>query len=349
MKSRKRRVSLGIVALGLFLLLCSCWSVLMGSAGIAFGDSMKVLLSKVPLIKQIINKENINPMYEVIIWQVRMPRILQAALVGGSLAVSGCTFQAVFRNPLADPHILGISSGASLGATLGILSGMTLNFFGLGVTSIFAFIGAILTVSVVYRLGTLGRNMVVTQLLLVGTAIGMLLSAMISLLMIYHREQLEKVYLWTLGSFSAANWQRVQFLLVITVIGVIGIFLLARELNVLMTGDEVASSLGIETEKLKKLLIVMASLLVAASVSVSGVIGFVGLIIPHCMRLLLGPDHKILIPAAALGGAGFMIFCDTLARTIAQPTEIPVGVITAVFGAPYFIFLLYRSTRNIRL
>ena len=346
MEGKKKRVYFLGITLSIFLLLCILISVTVGSASITILESLKILLSKIPFLGQLVEVDQIKSTYEVIVWQVRMPRILQAALVGGSLAVVGCTFQAIFRNALADPHILGISSGASLGATLGILSGITLNFFGLGITSIFAFIGAILTVILVYRVGTLGNRMAVTNLLLVGTAISTLLSAMISLLMIYNREQLEKVYLWTLGSFSAANWNKVVFLASISLIGIIVINIFSRDLNVLLTGDEVAASLGIDTIKIKKILIVVASLLVSASVSVSGAIGFVGLIIPHCMRLLIGSDHRTLIPFSALGGASFMVICDTLARTIAQPTEIPVGVITAVFGAPYFIFLLYRHTKS---
>lgn len=349
MESKKRRVVIGIIVLVILLLLCIIISVTVGSANMTIIDSLKVLMSKIPIVGQFVETGHIKPMYEVIVWQVRMPRILQAALVGASLAVVGCTFQAIFRNALADPHILGISSGASLGATLGILSGITLNFLGLGITSIFAFIGAILTATLVYRIGTLGRKLVVTNVLLLGTAVSTLLSAMISLLMIYHREQLEKVYLWTLGSFSAANWSKVGFLVGITLVGIMIIGIFTRELNILLTGDEVAESLGVDTGKVKKFLIIIASLLVAASVSVSGPIGFVGLIIPHCMRLINGSDHRLLIPFSALGGASFMVVCDTLARTIAQPTEIPVGVITAVFGAPYFIFLLCRQTKSGKL
>lgn len=349
MESKKRKNYFEMIVLSIFLLLCILVSASVGSASLTIGESLKILLAKLPVVSRGLSSEAIKPMYEVIVWKVRMPRILQATLVGGSLAVVGCTFQAIFRNALADPHILGISSGASLGATIGIMSGMTVNFMGLGVTSIFAFIGAILTVGLVYRLGTLGRRMVVTNILLVGTALSTFLSAMISLLMIYHREQLEKVYLWTLGSFSSANWYKVSYIALITCLGIGIIWMFSPDLNVLMTGDEVAASLGIDIVKVKRLLIIVASLLVAVSVSISGAIGFVGLIVPHCMRLLLGYDHKKLIPFCALGGASFMVICDTLARTVAQPTEIPVGVITAIFGAPYFIFLLYRHTKSGRL
>lgn len=333
----------------LLLLLSVIASASVGSASITMKDSLKLLFSKIPFIGGFIDVTDLNAVYETIVWKVRLPRILLASLVGGGLAAVGCTFQAIFRNSLADPHILGVSSGAALGATLSILSEITLNVFGIGVTSIFAFFGAIIAVFIVYQIGGLGGKMVISHLLLTGTAISTMLSAMISLLMIYNREQLEKVYLWTLGSFTASNWSKVTFLFVVSVITVIILFIFCRELNVMLTGDEIAESLGIDIVKLKKLLIIVAATLVATSVSVSGTIGFVGLIIPHCMRILVGSDHRRLLPVSYLGGAIFMIVCDTIARTIAQPTEIPVGVITAVFGAPYFIFLLYRSSKTGKL
>ena len=349
MKGKKRKYYLYIGILALFLLLCILVSESVGSASISISDSFKLLLSKIPGFNSIIDTESIKESHKIIIWKVRLPRILLSSLVGGALAVVGCTFQAIFRNSLADPHILGISSGAALGATISILSGVTLNFFGLGITSIFAFIGAILAVILVYRIGTLGGKFSVGNLLLTGTAIGTMLSSMISLLMIYNKDAIEKVYLWTLGSFSAANWNKVSFLAVISLICVTILVIFARDLNVLLTGDDSAQSLGIDTVKLKKLLIFISSILVASSVSVSGTIGFVGLIIPHCMRLIVGSDHRFLIPFSYLGGSAFLVICDTFSRTIAEPTEIPVGVITAVFGAPYFIFLLYRNAKKGRV
>ena len=349
MESKNKKYYISISILCIFLLLCIGISTSVGSSNVTVLESFKLMLSKVPVFNKIIDTTDIKQVYEVIVWKVRLPRILQASLVGGALSVVGCTFQAIFRNSLADPHILGISSGASLGATLGILSGITLNFFGMGIVSIFAFIGAILTVILVYRVGGLGGRTAVTNLLLTGTAISTMLSSTISLLMIYNREQLEKVYLWTLGSFNAANWSKVIFLGAVSFISVIILFMFGRDLNIILTGDEAASSLGIDTVKIKNILIIISAILVAASVSVSGTIGFVGLIIPHCMRLIVGSDHRILLPFSYFGGAAFMIICDTIARTAAQPTEIPVGVITAFFGAPYFIYLLYRNSKNRKL
>lgn len=349
MESKKKKYYVYVSVLCIFMLLCIGISASVGSSSVTVLDSFKIIISKIPVINKLIDTSDVKQVYEVIVWKVRLPRILQSSLVGGALAVVGCTFQAIFRNSLADPHILGISSGAALGATLAILCGITLNFFGIGIVSIFAFIGALLTVILVYRIGGLGGKVMVTNLLLTGTAISTMLSSTISLLMIYNREQLEKVYLWTLGSFSASNWSKVLFLAVVSVICVTVIFIFGRDLNIILTGDEAASSLGIDTSKIKNILIIISAVLVAASVSVSGTIGFVGLVIPHCMRLIVGSDHKILLPFSYFGGATFMIICDTIARTIAQPTEIPVGVITAFFGAPYFVYLLYRNTKNKKL
>ena len=346
MESKKKKYCICISILCIFMLLCIGISASVGSSSVTVLNSFKIIFSKIPVLNKLIDTSDVKQVYEVIVWKVRLPRILQSSLVGGALAVVGCTFQAVFRNSLADPHILGISSGAALGATLAILCGITLNFFGIGIVSIFAFMGALLTVILVYRIGGLGGKIMVTNLLLTGTAISTMLSSIISLLMIYNREQLEKVYLWTLGSFSASNWSKVLFLAVVSVICVTVIFMFGRDLNIILTGDEAASSLGIDTSRIKNILIIISAVLVSASVSVSGTIGFVGLVIPHCMRLIVGSDHKILLPFSYLGGASFMIICDTIARTIAQPTEIPVGVITAFFGAPYFVYLLYRNTKN---
>ena len=343
---RKKYVYISISFI--FLLLCIGISASVGSSSIGIQDIFKLIFSKVPILKGFVDSSDVKQVYEVIIWKVRLPRILQASLVGGSLAVVGCTFQAVFKNSLADPHILGISSGAALGATIAILSGITMNFLGIGVISICSFAAAIATVIAVYNLGSIGGrgSIITTNILLTGTAISTMLSSAISLLMIYNREQLEKVYLWTLGSFSSANWSRVIFLSIISLISISVLFMFGRELNILLTGDETAYSLGVDVSRIKKILIIISTILISSSVSVSGIIGFVGLIVPHCVRLIMGSDHRMLLPISYFGGSIFMIICDTIARTAAQPTEIPVGIITAFFGAPYFIYLLYRSTKR---
>lgn len=335
-----------LVTLCCLLFFSIIFAISVGSANISMVDSLRIVVGKIPVLKEFVDLENLQEVYEIIIWKVRLPRVILASLVGGGLGAVGCTFQAIFRNSLADPHILGVSSGATLGATVAILSGISLSFLGMGVTSLFALIGALITVVVVYQIGGRVSRIEITNLLLVGTAISTMLSATISLLMIYNREQLEKVYLWTLGSFNSANWSKVLFLGVLSLLVMCVLVTFTRELNVLLSGDEIAESLGIDTRVVKKMIILLAAVFVAACVSVSGTIGFVGLIIPHCMRLLVGSNHRYLLPFSYLGGGIFMVLCDTIARTIAAPTEIPVGVITAVIGGPYFIFLLYKNKKK---
>lgn len=335
------------IIVGMLLALASSiiLAVSVGSASISSLDSLRLLLSKVPLIGQWIDTSSIKEVYHTIVFQVRLPRVLLAALVGCGLSTVGCAFQAVFRNPLADPHILGVSSGAALGATIAMISGLSFSMLGMGMIGVLAFAGALITVFVVYRIASLSGKIVTTSLLLTGTAISTLLSSFISLLMTFHSSDLERVYMWTLGSFGASSWTKVGFITLFLVIGITFMLLYARDLTILLTGEEVAESLGINTARVKTNMIIIGSIMTAACVAVSGVIGFVGLIIPHSMRMIVGPNHKKLLPVSCLAGAIFMILCDTIARTIASPTELPVGVITAIFGAPYFIFLLYRQNR----
>lgn len=346
MKERNKRYQWYIGFLFLVLVASVIVAISVGSSSLYWADSLRLLMSKLPIVQRFVDTSDIKPVYETILFQVRMPRVLVAALVGCGLSTVGCAFQAIFRNALADPHILGVSSGAALGATIAMLSGMSVQFLGLGVIGVFAFVGAILTVLLVYQLANIGGRIATTSLLLTGTAISTLLSAIISLLMTFNRQELEKVYMWTLGSFSSANWSKIGFVTVCITIGIVCMMFYARDLNIILTGDEVAESLGVDAGKVKLRLIVLGSIIVAACVATSGVIGFVGLIIPHCMRFLVGSNHKILLPVSCLAGATFMILCDTIARTIAAPTELPVGVITAIFGAPYFILLLYRQNRS---
>lgn len=336
-----------IIELILVLLVVMLVSVTLGSADLSVFDSLRIVVSKIPFINGIIDIADISTTYEVIVWKVRLPRIVLAALAGGGLAVVGAAFQGVFGNSLADPHILGVSSGAALGATFAMLTGISVSFFGLGTIGVFAFIGSLLTVFLVYRMSKIGGDISTTNMLLTGTAISTMLSAIISLLMTFHHDKITKIYMWTMGSFSSASWQKVGFLCLFTVIGVAMMFVYSGKLNIMMMGEDEAKCLGIDTDKTRRFLIVVASLLVAAAVSVSGVIGFVGLIVPHCVRLICGSDNRKLMPYAFFVGAIFLTFCDTLARTLAAPTEIPVGIITSIFGAPYFIFLVLTRKRNI--
>lgn len=345
MKGKKHVLATWIV-LSIALILVIVGSASVGSASIPVIDSFRILASRIPTIGQSIALDDIKPVYEIIVWNVRLPRILLAGLTGCGLSVVGAAFQGLFRNPLSDPHILGVSSGAALGATFAMLSGIQFQFASLGFVGICAFLGAITTVFVVYILSGIGGRSQITNLLLTGTAISTMLSSIISLLMTLHRDEIEKVYMWTLGSFSSATWGKVKYLCLFVGLGVAVILCYCNDLNVLLTGEDSAKSLGIQTRKVKRVIIIFASLLVGACVSVSGIIGFVGLLIPHCTRLISGPDHRKLLPYCCFSGAIFLILCDTLARTVTQPSELPVGVVTALFGAPYFIFLLYYNQRK---
>lgn len=346
MQNRRKGVYIPFVILFGILIFVILLAGSLGSADLTILDSLRIILLKTPILQNFVDSGDVEEVYIKIIWEVRLPRVLLSGLCGASLAVVGGCFQGLFRNSLADPHILGVSSGAAVGATFAMLSGISLNFLGLGIVGVFAFLGAIITAFMVYRISCIGNKLPVIHILLTGTAVNSMLSAFISLLMSLNREKIEKVYMWTLGSFSSASWKKVCFLLLFAVICVLIISFYSKELNLLSTGEEEAESLGVDTVKTKKVLICVGALLVAACVCVSGIIGFVGLIIPHCIRLICGPVHQRLFPLSCFAGAIFMILCDTISRTIIAPSEIPVGVITSILGAPYFIYLLQRNKKK---
>lgn len=346
-KFMRQRVKWNILFLVVILVLVIVFSVSVGSAKLSFAESLKLVAAKLPIADKLVDSAYLGTKYETIVWKVRMPRTVMAALVGASLSIVGAAFQGIFRNPLADPHILGVSSGAAFGAAIAMFTGATAGFMGLGTVGVFAFVGALSAVFLVYNVSKISGEISVTGMLLTGTAISTFLSALISLLMTFHNEQIEKVYMWTMGSFSAATWGKIGFLTFFVVIGAGVLLLYAGKLNVILMGDDDAKCLGIDVNKIRRRIIVAASILVGAAVSVSGIIGFVGLIIPHCVRLVTGADNKKLMPYAFMLGAVFVTLCDMVARTAAAPTEIPVGIITAMFGAPYFIFLVIRRRKRI--
>ena len=290
-----------------------------------------------------INLEQTPAPIRNIILNIRMPRVLLSALVGASLAVAGAILQGIFRNPLADPYIIGVSSGASLGAVLAMIVGIGFSLFGVAAISIVAFISAMLTLILVYNLARVGGRVPVTTLLLAGVIVGIFLHAVTTVIIYFGGEKLHGAFLWLLGSFSTATWPQVQALLPVIVVAAIVAELYTRDLNIMSLGEETALTLGVDVEHVKKVLVAVAALLTAVSVSVSGVIGFVGLVVPHMMRLIIGPDHRILLPASLLAGATFLAACDTIARTVIAPIELPVGVITALCGGPFFIYLLRKK------
>lgn len=319
----------------------------MGVADISFIDSLRIMVSRIPLVGSLIASDNIRQSHYYIVLNVRLPRILLSALIGVGLSVVGSTFQSMFRNPMADPYILGISSGASAGATIAIVLGFGGIIGGLSIITLFAFLGAILTVMVVYNIARVGNRVTTMSLILAGVAVGLFLSSVVSLLMFFNRDDIEKIVMWTMGSVSSATWNKVGILTPVVIIGSIIIIAYARDLNAMSIGDETAKSLGIEVEKVKKILLIVSSLIVASCVSTSGVIGFVGLIVPHTIRLIVGSDQRGVLPFSAISGAIFMVVCDTLARNLIPPSEIPVGAITSFFGAPFFIFMLYKNKKKV--
>jgi iron complex transport system permease protein len=281
----------------------------------------------------------------VILFQLRLPRVLLAALVGASLAAAGAVFQALFRNPMADPAIIGVSSGAALGAIVVILAGGGGVLYGMGISGA-AFVGALATAFLVYRLARLGPSVQVATLLLAGIAVAAIVSAAISLVMTFSGQEIRSIYFWLLGGLGARGWQAIAAAAPFVLLGTAVALSRVGDLNLTALGEERAAQLGLEVEGFKRLMLGTGSLLTAAAVSVSGLIGFVGLMTPHILRLFVGADHRRLIPASIVGGATFMVLADLLARTVVAPEEIPVGAVTAVLGGPFFLYLLRRERRR---
>jgi len=315
-----------------------------GSVQIPFLTTSSILLSKLPFV-------DMNPTWlsttETIILEIRLPRVILAGLVGAALAIAGATYQGLFRNPLADPYLIGVAQGAALGAVVGFVLPIDWQGLGLGIVPLFAFIGALLSVAVVYTLARVGKVMPVTTLILAGVALGALLSSIVSYLIITSPEQLHGIIFWLMGSFSLTQWSEMKFVLPYVVVGVVVILLYSRSLNVMQLDEEQAQQLGVNVERLKLILLVAATLITAAAVSFVGIIGFVGIIIPHAVRLIWGPDYRFLLPLSVLSGAIFLILADLVARTALAPTEVPIGVITAICGAPFFLYLLRRKKRAV--
>ena len=287
--------------------------------------------------------------YQLIIFELRLPRILLGILVGAALSVAGAGFQALLRNPLADPYVLGVSSGAALGAIVSLVAAPHLTMLGPLVTPAAAFLGAALTVAAVYLLGRRGGQLDSGTLLLAGIITASFLSAVIMFLMTtLSGRDLRGMAFWLMGDLSTppppSTLVRSVFVGGI-LIAVGAVYTTAADLNLLLTGEREAMHLGVQVTRVKLVVYIAASMLTGLAVSVSGAIGYVGLLVPHAMRLLFGPDYRLLIPTSALGGAIAVVLADTLARTIAAPTELPVGAMTAMAGAPVFIYLLRRRLR----
>jgi iron complex transport system permease protein len=275
-----------------------------------------------------------------ILLEIRLPRVLLAMIVGAGLSVAGATFQALLRNPLAEPYILGISSGGTVGALLAMMIGFSSAHL---VTPLFSFLGSVSVMILVFALGYRRGFLDANALLLSGVMVGALFSALVLLFTAVMNQDIRTTYLWLVGNLASAEPRSVAFLVPFITLASVGLLLNARSFNLIATGDETAMHLGIEVERVKKFSYLLASFITGLSVSVSGVIGFVGLVVPHVCRMVFGPDHRLLLPASFLVGASYLVLCDLVSRLLLAPAEIPVGVVTAVLGAPVFIFLLKRD------
>jgi len=320
-------VVVGVVAAGI------------GPVGIPPVTVAKVLVSHFPLVDL---AQDWPEAWDTILWDIRAPRVLLAGIVGASLAVSGATYQGMFRNPLADPYLIGVASGAGLGATIVLVSGAPNQVFGVSLLPAAAFVGAIIAVTTAYLIARTSGGLPLTTLILAGVAIASLASAVTILLMMRSDANIRPIFSWLLGGFISAQWSHSLMVLIYVTPSVLVVMLYGRVLNVLQLDEEHAQHLGVNGERTKIVLLVAASLTTAAAVSFTGLIGFVGLIAPHAVRLIWGVDHRLLLPMAALVGAAFLILADLVARTAVSPAELPVGVVTAFCGAPFFLYLLRR-------
>lgn len=282
-----------------------------------------------------------------IVWKIRMPRVVLAGLVGASLSIAGAAFQALFKNPLADPYTLGVSSGASVGAVATLFFGISVPFLGIYTLPVFSMIGALVTMLLVISFAKLvDRAMKMETIILTGIIFSSFLGSVISLMIALTGEELRQIIGWLLGSVSMRGWSFVQMALPFIIIGSFLLWLNRRELNAMLFGEERARYLGVNVKKRKIMILIGGSMLTGTAVAVSGTIGFVGLVVPHMTRLLFGSDNRHVLPLSFINGAALLIVCDLVSRTIISPTELPIGVITAFIGAPVFAFIFFRQRRK---
>lgn len=288
-----------------------------------------------------------DPVAHNILWKIRMPRVILAGIIGASLAIAGAAFQGLLKNPLADPYTLGISSGASVGAVMTIFLGISIPFLGMFTLPVFSMVGAALTMFLVLTFARLvDRAMKMETLILTGIIFSSFLGSCISLMVALTGEQLREIIGWLLGSVSMRGWPYVQMILPFVIIGTFIIWLNRRELNAMVYGEERAQYLGVNVKRSKYMILAGGSILTGASVAASGTIGFVGLVIPHMIRILIGADHRHLLALSFLNGASLLVICDLVSRTIISPVELPIGVITSFIGAPVFAYIFFKQRRK---
>ncbi|SCD78098.1 iron complex transport system permease protein [Streptomyces sp. TverLS-915] len=315
-------------------------SASVGAYHIPLGDLLASLAHKVG-----VGGHALDRVGESVLWNVRLPRVVLALLVGASLGCAGALMQGVFGNPLAEPGVIGISSGAAVGAVASIALGIT--FLGTWTVSVFAFVAGLATVLLVYTLSRAGGRTEVVTLILTGIAVNAFAGALIGLFVFFaDNAQVSQITFWQLGSLAQATWPKVLAVLPCALLGLAVAPLHARKLDLLALGERPARHLGVDVERLRLVLVLVVALLTAAAVAVSGIISFVGLLVPHLLRMAAGPGHRFLVPASALGGGLVLVGADLAARTVAAPAELPLGVLTALFGSPFFFWLLRRTRRK---
>ncbi len=340
-RTRDRRAVLFVAGLAVAVL-GAVLGIALGTVPVAPGDTLAILVDRV-LGTHLFTGD---PSLAAIVWDLRVPRVLVAMVVGTGLAVAGATFQGLLRNPLADPYVLGTASGAALGAAIAVLIPVRAMILGFGLVQAFAFIGALAAITTVYKLSRVSGLAPLTSLLLTGYAVASLLSAGLAMAMYLSGAALRQIFNYLLGSFEMASWERLLGALPIVLVGSLLILSRAKALNGLLLGEEAASSLGINVARERAVLLGLASLVTAAAVTISGLIGFVGLVVPHVVRLLTGPNARAVLPISAIWGANLLVFADLAARVAG---DIPVGVVTAVIGAPFFLALLRRARTGYEL
>lgn len=339
----KTKRLLWIGGLSVLLFFSLVLSVMTGSVHVPFTLSLKILLSHLPLV-------HVTSTWSVaqaaIVWDLRLPRVFLAIVIGAMLSSTGVAFQGMLRNPLADPYILGVSVGAAFGAATAMLFFRNLTLLGYFTTPFFAFIGALLSLWFVMALASHQGQRDRETLILAGVVVQSLIGAAISFLIAISGQQMQQIVFWMMGSLANRTWLDVAMLTPYMLVGFLYLSLQQRDLNLISLGESAATHLGMDVEKKKIRVLIAGSLLTAAAVSVVGIIGFVGLIVPHLMRLIVGPDHRILMPLSTIAGAIFLLWGDTVARSIIPSREIPIGVITAFIGAPFFAYLLKKGLRR---
>ncbi len=344
-RHRQARLSLG--GFIVILVVVSLLSIGIGAVPIPLGQVVAVLLAQVGL-----DLAALEPQYEAVIMAIRLPRTLLGILVGAALAAAGATMQGLFRNPLADPGLIGVSAGAALAAVAVIVLGSTslaflTTWLGAFTLPVAAFAGSLITTVVVYRLATEAGRTVVTTMLLAGIAINALVGAGIGLFtFLADDQQLRTLTFWNLGSLSGVTWPTLGAAALFIILPLLFIPYLARGLNAFVLGESEAGHLGFNTDRIKRQVVVCVALAVGAAVAVSGVIGFIGLVVPHLVRLIMGPDHRYLLPGSMLLGASLLLGADLLSRTLVAPAELPIGIITALIGGPFFLWLLLSQRRT---